>query len=59
MGPSCYIEYRGIRNRTIRGFYCILKYSGANFAGPCGVIHAVCVKNYMAVVLTCPSLVKK
>ena len=22
MGPSCYIEYRGIRNRTIRGFYC-------------------------------------
>ena len=23
MGPSCYIEYRGIRNRAIRGFYCI------------------------------------
>ena len=23
MGPWCYIEYRGIRNRTIRGFYCI------------------------------------
>ena len=22
MGPSCYIEFRGIRNRTIRGFYC-------------------------------------
>ena len=22
MGPSCYIEYRGIRNRTIKGFYC-------------------------------------
>ena len=22
MGPSCYIEYRGIQNRTIRGFYC-------------------------------------
>ena len=22
-GPSCYIEYRGIRNRTIKGFYCI------------------------------------
>ena len=26
MGPSCYIEYRGIRNRTIRGFYCIYIY---------------------------------
>ena len=25
MGPSCYIEFRGIRNRTIRGFYCISK----------------------------------
>ena len=23
MGPSCYIEYPGIRNRTIKGFYCI------------------------------------
>ena len=22
MGPSCYIEYRGLRNRTIKGFYC-------------------------------------
>ena len=22
MGPSCYIEYRGIRNHTIKGFYC-------------------------------------
>ena len=27
MGPSCYIEYRGIRNRTIRGFYCMFIYS--------------------------------
>ena len=26
MGPSCYIEYRGIRNRTIRGFYRIEMY---------------------------------
>ena len=25
MGPSCYIEYRGIRNRTIKGFYCIYR----------------------------------
>ena len=25
MGPSCYIEYRGIRIRTIRGFYCTCK----------------------------------
>ena len=25
MGPSCYIEYRGIRNRTIKGFYCIFR----------------------------------
>ena len=24
MGPSCYIEYRGIGNRTIKGFYCML-----------------------------------
>ena len=24
MGPLCYIEYCGIRNRTIRGFYCII-----------------------------------
>ena len=27
MGPSCYIEYRGILNRTIKGFYCILHQS--------------------------------
>ena len=26
MGPSCYIEFRGIRNRTIRGFYCIINF---------------------------------
>ena len=27
MGPSCYMEFRGIRNRTIRGLYCICENS--------------------------------